>query len=210
MKLRWAEPIATRIGSSLVRALAATWRYRVTGDDYIRALRESRRPFVFVLWHSRILPLLYRHRDENVVMLISRHRDGGYLADLGTRWGYRSVRGSTRRGGEVGLLGIVRALEGGAEVAITPDGPRGPAERVKPGAVAAAQHAGVPIVPIAASASRAWWLKSWDRFCIPKPFARIDVQYGDPIVVAAGKDGLRAGLETVERALQAVTRGAPA
>src|SRR2546426_689490 len=155
MKLRWAEPIATRIGSSLDRALAATWRYRVTGYDYVRALRESRRPFVFVLWHSRILPLLYRHRDENVVMLISRHRDGGYLADLGERWGYRSVRGSTRRGGEVGLLGVVRALEGGAEVAITPDGPRGPAERVQPGAIAAAQHAGVPIVAVGARVASA-------------------------------------------------------
>ena len=101
-------------------ALAATWRYRASGEEHVRALRETRRPFVFVLWHSRILPLLYRHRGEGIVMLISRHRDGGYLADLGARWGYGSVRGSTRRGGEVGLLGIVRALEGGAVVAITP------------------------------------------------------------------------------------------
>ncbi|HYU28367.1 MAG TPA: lysophospholipid acyltransferase family protein [Gemmatimonadales bacterium] len=206
MKLRWAEPIATRIGSSLVRALAATWRYRVTGYDYIRALRDSRRPFVFVLWHSRILPLLYRHRDENVVMLISRHRDGGYLADLGTRWGYRSVRGSTRRGGEIGLLGIVRALEGGAEVAITPDGPRGPAERVQPGAIAAAQHAGVPIVAVGARVASAWYLGSWDRMCIPKPFAAIDVAYGAPIRVAPGKEGLRQAIQAVTRTMHEVMR----
>jgi hypothetical protein len=205
MKLRWAEPIGARIGSALVRALAATWRYRVTGDAHIRALRETRRPFVFVLWHSRILPLLYRHRGEDVVMLISRHRDGGYLADLGARWGYRSVRGSTRRGGEVGLLGIVRALEGGAEVAITPDGPRGPAERVQPGAIAAAQHAGVPIIPVGARPSSAWYLRSWDRMCIPKPFAAIDVAYGAPIRVAAGKEGLREAIDAVTRSLHEVT-----
>jgi len=204
MKLRWAEPIATRIGSSLVRALAATWRYRVTGSDYVRALRESRRPFVFVLWHSRILPLLYRHRDEDVVMLISRHRDGGYLADLGERWGYRAVRGSTRRGGEIGLLGVVRALEGGAEVAITPDGPRGPAERVQPGAIAAAQHAGVPIVAVGARVASAWYLGSWDRMCIPKPFAIIEVRYAPPIEIAAGKDGLRRGMDLVTRSLREV------
>jgi lysophospholipid acyltransferase (LPLAT)-like uncharacterized protein len=204
MKLRWAEPLATRIGSSLVRALAATWRYRVSGYDYIRALRESRRPFVFVLWHSRILPLLYRHRGENVVMLISRHRDGGYLADLGDRWGYRSVRGSTRRGGEVGLLGIVRALEGGAEVAITPDGPRGPAERVQPGAIAAAQHAGVPIVAVGARVASAWYLGSWDRMCIPKPFTTIEVTYSPPVEIAAGKEGLRRGMDVVSRSLQEV------
>jgi len=204
MKLRWAEPIATRIGSSLVRALAATWRYRVTGYDYLRALREARRPFVFVLWHSRILPLLYRHRGENIVMLISRHRDGGYLADLGARWGYQSVRGSTQRGGEVGLLGIVRALEGGAEVAITPDGPRGPAEQVQPGAIAAAQHAGVPIVAVGARVPSAWYLGSWDRMCIPKPFTTIDVMYAPPIQIAAGKEGLRRGIDVVSRSLREV------
>ena len=204
MKLRWAEPIATRIGSVLVRALAATWRYRAAGEEHVRALREMRRPFVFVLWHSRILPLLYRHRGEDVVMLISRHRDGGYLADLGARWGYRSVRGSTQRGGEVGLLGIVRALEGGAVVAITPDGPRGPAERVQPGAIAAAQHAGVPIVAVGARVASAWYLGSWDRMCIPKPFARIDVTYAPPIEIAPGKGELRRGMDVVSHRLQEV------
>jgi len=204
MKLRWAEPIATRIGSVLVRALAATWRYRVAGEEHVRALREMRRPFVFVLWHSRILPLLYRHRGEDVVMLISRHRDGGYLADLGARWGYRSVRGSTQRGGEVGLLGIVRALEGGAVVAVTPDGPRGPAERVQPGAIAAAQHAGVPIVAVGARVASAWYLGSWDRMCIPKPFTRIDVTYAAPIEIAAGKGELRRGMDVVSQRLHEV------
>ena len=204
MKLRWAEPIAAVAGSALIRALAATWRYRVTGYEHVRALREMRRPFVFVLWHSRILPLLYRHRGEGVVMLISRHRDGGYLADAGERWGYRSVRGSTRRGGEAGLLGVVRALEGGAVVAITPDGPRGPAERVQPGAIAAAQHAGVPIIAVGAQTASAWYLGSWDRMCIPKPLSMIAVRYSPPIQIAAGKNGLRQGMEAVQRGLQEV------
>ncbi len=204
MKLRWAEPIATRTGSVLVRALAGTWRYRAAGEEHVRALRQMRRPFVFVLWHSCILPLLYRHRGEDIVMLISRHRDGGYVADLGARWGYRSVRGSTQRGGEVGLLGIVRALEGGAVVAITPDGPRGPAERVQPGAIAAAQHAGVPIVAAGARTSFAWHLQSWDRLCIPKPFAAIDVRYSAPIQIGPKKEGLRAGIEAVTRSLHEV------
>jgi len=205
MKLRWAEPVAAAVGPSLVRALATTWRIRVRGSEHLRVLREVRRPFVFVLWHSRILPLLFHHRREGIVLLISRHRDGGYLADLANRWGYSSVRGSSRRGGEVGLLGIVRALQGGAVVAITPDGPRGPAEQVQAGAVAAAQHAGVPLLPIGARPSAAWWLKSWDRMCIPKPFAAIDVVYGAPLEVAPGKEGLRQGMEAVGRALHDVT-----
>jgi lysophospholipid acyltransferase (LPLAT)-like uncharacterized protein len=163
---------------------------------------------VFVLWHSRILPLLFHHRREEVVLLISRHRDGEYLANLAERWGYRSVRGSTKRGGEVGLLGVVRALQGGAVVAITPDGPRGPAEQVQPGAVAAAQHAGAALLPIGARSSSAWWLGSWDRMCIPKPFAGVDVVYGPPIEVAPGKEGLRQAMDAVGRALREVTHAA--
>lgn len=204
MRLRWAEPIAAAIGPPLVQALAATWRIRVRGAEHLRALREARRPFVFVLWHSGILPLLFHHRREGVVLLISQHRDGGYLADLSDRWGYRSVRGSTKRGGDVGLLGIVRALQGGAEVAVTPDGPRGPAERVQPGAVAAAQHAGVPLLPVSARPSAAWYLRTWDRMCIPKPFAAIEVAYGAPLEVGPGKDGLRRAMAAVERVLREV------
>ena len=93
-----------------------------------------------------------------------------------------------------------------ARVAVTPDGPRGPRERVQPGAVAAAQHAGVPIVAVGARTASAWYLNSWDRMCIPKPFARIDVEYAAPIHIAAGKAGLRAGIAAVERALHEVTR----
>ena len=208
MKLRWAEPIAAAVGPNLMQALAATWRIRVQGAEHLHGLREARRPFVFVLWHSRILPLLYHHRREEIVLLISRHRDGQYLANLAERWGYRSVRGSTKRGGEVGLLGVVRALQGGAVVAITPDGPRGPAEQVQPGAVAAAQHAGAALLPIGARPSSAWWLGSWDRMCIPKPFARVDVEYGPPIEVAPGKDGLRRAMDAVGSGLRQVTHAA--
>jgi lysophospholipid acyltransferase (LPLAT)-like uncharacterized protein len=205
MKLRWAEPIAAAVGPLLVQTLAATWRVRVRGAEHLHALREARRPFVFVLWHSRILPLLFHHRREEIVLLISRHRDGEYLANLAARWGYRSVRGSTKRSGEVGLLGVVRALQGGAVVAITPDGPRGPAEQVQPGAVAAAQHAGAALLPIGARPTSAWWLGSWDRMCIPKPFSGVDIVYGPPIEVASGKEGLRRAMDAVGRALREVT-----
>ena len=199
MKLRWAEPIARVVGPQLLKTLAATWRFRASGVE------PWQPPFIFVLWHSRILPLLARHQREGVVLLISRHRDGEYLADLAHAWGYESVRGSTQRGGEVGLLGIVRALQAGAVVAMTPDGPRGPRERVQPGAVAAAQHAGVPIIAVGARTSSAWYLQSWDRMCIPKPFAAIDVRYSAPIRIGPGKEGLREGIDIVQRSIHEVT-----
>jgi hypothetical protein len=203
---RWAEPLVAAVGFAVVGLLARTWRYRLVHRERAQALYDARRPFIFALWHNRILPLLYVHRDEGMVLLISRHRDGGYLATFAERLGYRFVRGSSQRGGEVGLRGVVRALQGGSVVAVTPDGPRGPVERVKPGVVAAAQHAGVPIIPATARVTRSWTLGSWDRFAIPKPFARIEVVYGVPLEVGPGKEGLRAGMSAVEAALHAMSR----
>lgn len=206
MKPRWAEPFVAAVGFALVGLLARTWRYRLVHRENAQRLYDARRPFIFALWHNRILPLLYAHRHEGMVLLISRHRDGGYLATLAERWGYRFVRGSSQRGGDVGLLGVVRALKEGSVVAVTPDGPRGPAERVKPGVVAAAQHAGVPIVPATARVNRAWTLASWDRFAIPKPFATIEVVYGAPLDVGSGKEAMRAGVSAVEAGLHALSR----
>jgi len=207
VKLRWAEPLVGRLGAALVGLLAATWRYRVRGWEHVEDAHRRQRPIVYVLWHSRILPLLYSRRREGVALLISRHADGGHLAQLSERWGYRVVRGSSQRGGEVGLLGLVRHLRDSAEVALTPDGPRGPAEHVKPGALAAAQHAAALVIAVGARASSAWWIRSWDRFCLPKPFATIDVVYSAAFTVAAGKDGLRQGIADAERALAEVTYG---
>ena len=203
MKLRWSKSVVNALGPPVIKTLASSWRFRESG------FTQWQPPFIFVLWHSRILPLLALHKREGMTLLISRHRDGGYVADLAERWGYRTVRGSSRRGGEVGLLGLVRALQGGAIVAITPDGPRGPAGHVKPGAVAAAQHAGVPIIAAGARASSAWYFQSWDRMCLPKPFAAIDVEYSAPIHIGDGQVGMRDGIEAVQRALHQVTGTSP-
>jgi hypothetical protein len=180
-RLRWI----TAAGYAVIRVLARTWRIRVVHHEPLEALRERRAPLAFAFWHGQMLPLLYQHRDEGVAILISSHRDGEIITRIGHRFGYRSVRGSTSRGGGRALLGLVRELEQGGEVAVTPDGPRGPAERFAPGALIAAQRSGAWIVPVAAAADRAWRLRSWDRFLIPKPFARVTVAYGEPTQVAA-------------------------
>ncbi len=207
MKVRWAEPIAARLAAGLARLLAATWRYQVRGWEHVQAARASGRPIVYVLWHSRLLPLIHNRRGEGIALLISRHRDGGYLAALCERWGYRVVRGSSQRGGAVGLLGLIRYLRDGTEVGTTPDGPRGPAERAKAGVLVAAQQARAWVIAMGAQPSSAWWFQSWDRFCIPKPFARIDVVYAAPVEIGAGKEEVRHGVAVVERALQEVTYG---
>lgn len=202
MKLTFAEPVLSRVGRWLIGLLARTWRFQVSGDGPVADLIARRRPYILALWHSRILPLLFSHRDRGIVLLISKHRDGGHLAALAAGLGYSAVRGSTNRGGEVGLLGIIRALEAGNIVALTPDGPRGPAEKVQAGIVSAARHAGAPIVPLTANASAEWRLPTWDRMRIPKPFARVHVVFGTPLELGPAKDDARRALGELEQVLR--------
>src|SRR5438105_10489802 len=181
----WPARALLAVGGLALRALARTWRFEIRNGAAIRELRAQGRPFIFSLWHGQLLPLLWHHRGENIAVLISEHRDGELIARVADSLGYRLIRGSTSRGAERALLGLVRDLREGREVAVTPDGPRGPACKYAPGALIAAHRAGAPILPIAAHTSDAWRLKSWDRFMIPKPFARVTVAYGPPTEVRA-------------------------
>ena len=173
------------LGKGFLRVLARTWRVRVVNEGYLFDLRRAERPFIFALWHGHLLPLLWHHRDQGVLVLISEHRDGELVARAAASLGYGLIRGSSTRGADRALITIVRELAAGHEVAITPDGPRGPAETFAPGALVAAQRSDSFILPVAASADRAWRLRSWDRFMIPKPFALVTIAYGTPTKVAA-------------------------
>ena len=178
-KLRWT----VRLGVPLVRTLGRSWRIRVVNDAGVVALRRAKDPIVFALWHGDMLPLLYQHRDEGVSVLISEHRDGELIARVAVSLGFRTVRGSTSRGASRALVGLSRELEAGRDVAITPDGPRGPARSFAPGALIAAQRAGAPVIAVGVSVRKAWRLRTWDRFLIPKPFARVSIAYSDPMQV---------------------------
>lgn len=181
----WKLALAVRFGSVIIRVLAVTWRFRITNAAPWRELRLRRQPFIFAFWHGTMLPLVWTHRGEGVPVVISEHRDGEVIARIVERFGFKTIRGSSSRGAARALIGIVRELERGSEVAVTPDGPRGPARRFASGALVAAQRVGVPIVGVGVVASRAWRLNSWDRFMIPKPFSRVHVAYTLPTSIVA-------------------------
>ena len=183
--LSWRSRFELLLGRGALQLLARTWRFRVVNGSAVSELRGAGRSFIFSLWHGQLLPLLWHHREEGVVLLISEHRDGELIARAAESLGYALVRGSTTRGGDRALISVIRELQAGREVAITPDGPKGPAGKYAPGALIAAQRSGAPILPVVAVADRAWRLKSWDRFLIPKPFARVTVAYGNPANVLA-------------------------
>jgi lysophospholipid acyltransferase (LPLAT)-like uncharacterized protein len=158
---------------------------RVENDAELRAARASGQRVIFTLWHGELLPLLWHHRGEPIAVIVSEHRDGEIIARIAERFGYATIRGSSSRGASRALIGLMRALEAGYNGAVTADGPRGPAHVFAPGAAIAAQRTGAPIIPVRASASRAWRLRSWDRFLVPKPFAQVRVVYGATIPVRA-------------------------
>jgi lysophospholipid acyltransferase (LPLAT)-like uncharacterized protein len=180
-RLRWT----VRLGAALIRVLASTWRFRVANDAVIGEAHAKGQRLLYTLWHGELLPLLWLHRGEGVAVVISEHRDGEIIARIAETLGYATIRGSTSRGGSRALIGLIRELESGRDAAVTPDGPRGPAHVFAPGAAIAAQRTGAMILPTRATASRAWRLRSWDRFLVPKPFARVDVAYGTPTLVDA-------------------------
>ena len=182
------------VGVGMMAALFATTRsVRLGQENYLRFRREGT-PVVFVFWHGQILPLVYYHRDEGIVVLVSEHADGEYITRVAERHGFATVRGSSTRGATKGLKGLIRAARAGRDIAITPDGPRGPAGDFKPGALAVAQTLGLPIVPVAAAASGGWRFNSWDGFLVPKPFARVALGYGEPVFIP--RDATREELVT--------------
>jgi lysophospholipid acyltransferase (LPLAT)-like uncharacterized protein len=207
----WKVTLGLTVGMVVLRLLAHTWRLRVLNDEGVRASRANRVAVIFSLWHGELLPLLWVHRGEGVSVMISSHRDGEIVARVAEALGYGTVRGSSTRGGARALLAAVRALQAGHDLAVTPDGPRGPRHSYAPGAIAAAQRAGAPIVVVRAHASRAWTLRSWDRFIIPKPFARLTVAYSEPTRVdATSSQGAEAEAPRFAALMEAVGQAAEA
>jgi len=226
--MRIAPGVGAPLAALAARSLASTWSWRLlrtSGEHPETRLGERSeapvvvrpprplRSAVYALWHEQILPLAMLHRGSGAMALVSRHRDGEILARILLGLGYRVARGSSTRGGAAGLARMIRTGRAGHPLAVTPDGPRGPRRRCKPGVILAAAETGRPVVPLAAAATRARRLPSWDRFLVPAPFSRIVVCEESPLRVppalsGAWRDGrlveearVRAWTDRVTRAL---------
>ncbi len=172
----------------VIRLFSMTLRYKLTDRAGITKDDPDER-LIWAFWHNRMfaLPIAYRryfsHRTGAV--LTSASRDGEVLAATMQEFGCAAVRGSSSRRGTQALMGLMRWIEGGYDVCITPDGPRGPRYRLSPGMIKLAQKTGARILPIHVTYENAWKLKSWDRFRIPKPFSKVSVTLGPYLTVVA-------------------------
>jgi hypothetical protein len=194
--------LAGFVGGGLLDAMLGTVRFRIHAPE-----PRVDGPVIYVLWHGRLLPLTYLHRGHGIMSLISRSADGEYIARIVERWGYETARGSSSRGGSMALREMVKAARSGRSLALTPDGPRGPRQKLKRGVLSAAQMSGLPLIPMSGAASSAWWIEGWDRFLVPRPFAAVHVRYGEPVYIPrdAAESDLDALAVRVESTLNTLT-----
>ena len=161
-----------------------TSRLRIEADPEVeRLVREQRVPVIYALWHSHVffVPLFRTFERRAVSVLLSAHRDAQIVGVAARLRGIRLVFGSSNRGGAKAYLQLLTVLQSGESVVMTPDGPKGPAERVKSGVIRLAQQSGCAIVPVALASSRLHRLKSWDRSLLPLPFSKAVFELGAPL-----------------------------
>jgi lysophospholipid acyltransferase (LPLAT)-like uncharacterized protein len=197
-----AAAIAT-VGQPVVAALCRTLLWTVEGLRHYDAIQASGRQPVMAFWHGRIVHATWFFRRRGIVVMISENFDGEWIGRLIEKFGYRTSRGSTSRGGARALVRMRRLAADGAPTGFAVDGPRGPARSVQPGAVWLASLTGNPLLPFHSEADRFWTARSWDGTQVPKPFARAAMVVGAPIEVprGAGPDLIEHKRVELERSL---------
>jgi lysophospholipid acyltransferase (LPLAT)-like uncharacterized protein len=190
--------IVPRVVAVLLRLLDRTLRYEVVVEPGARPATPPALQ-VWCFWHRCLIPCgCYFHHEFRPAVLISKSFDGELIARTMERLGFLTARGSSNRAGGSGLLALARAVERGHPAVFTADGPRGPVYKVKPGAVKLAQLTGYPIGIFYAHPEKAWLLRSWDRFLIPKPFSRVAISWGREVEVPQTGDALVLEAKRVE------------
>jgi hypothetical protein len=192
-----------------VRLLYASLRVTVKGEEEMERLIEKHGGVLLVTWHGNSLIPIARSVGKDYYGLVSLSRDGDLLSEFMHQMQWRTIRGSTGRRGAKAVRQALEILnQPGTVLAVTPDGPRGPACQVQPGVVYLAQKSGKPIIPVGIGIRHAWHARSWDRFQIPLPFSQVYWKWGEPIFIAGGEEDLPGVQQLVEKAILAVEREA--
>ena len=198
------------LGRALLALLAKTWRVEHIERDHFLSAAAAGPGCFFSMWHGRMIVALPMFAHKGWQVLVSSSGDGDISEKLLEANGYEVIRGSSSKGGARALRKMLKVLDEGAVLFITPDGPRGPMHSMNPGLAFMARATGRQVVPLGFASDRAWHADSWDHFTIPKPFARVRVVYGEPVAVSREADDKEQEAATAlirERTLECEARG---
>lgn len=177
-------PCVTVLLYRIVRAYSRTFRFTVENEETWITYLQGGGKVLLCAWHQQFFAII-RHgesyRPYRPSIMISQSQDGGMIAGVAAKSGWLPIRGSSSRGGSKALKILVERFKETGLAAHIVDGPRGPAGKLKRGAIHLAQATGAAIVPMYISADKAWYFNSWDRFLLPKPFSRVTLRFGDMI-----------------------------
>jgi hypothetical protein len=193
------------LAALLVRLMTMTIRVRLIDPHRHAPSAVKSRSVIYAFWHEHQLLAMSFFRGFGIHVLVSRSKDGDYIARALEWFDFHTVRSSTSSGKVAALRGLARVIKEGFHAAITPDGPRGPRQTCQPGPVFLAAMTGAPIVPFGCAVNRGWRLNSWDRFIIPQPFSKAAIVYGAPIFIPAKLTAESA--EAAVKALETTLRG---
>jgi lysophospholipid acyltransferase (LPLAT)-like uncharacterized protein len=208
IKKNWINEILAASISAYLRLVRWTSKFEEVNVHHFEDVWAARQDLIIAFWHGRLPMIIYAKRPGMAIhVLISRSRDGEVISRVMSRFGIRSIRGSSHdqrkrkdKGGAAALREMVGNLQRGEQVALTPDGPKGPRMRVSEGTITLARLSGKPIIPLGTATSRRWLFNSWDRFQLPLPFSKTVFVYGPPFSVARDCDdpeAARLALETL-------------
>lgn len=189
LKHPWTQAMLARVLSSYIRLVYVTSCKRFVYDPLATPYMRGDRNGIFAFWHGRMMmcPTICPPKRQMHV-LISLHRDGKLISTVISHFNQKTVSGSSSKGGAEAVKGILRLLDNGDNISITPDGPRGPVQQAAMGIVTVARLSGKPVLPVTFFSTRAKRLKSWDAFMLALPFGRIAFYVGAPMVIESAED----------------------
>lgn len=179
-----------------VKILGITWKYNLQTPP-------PKERVIYTFWHRNMIPLMYLHRGENIVILASSSKDGELIVGPAKLFGYKSARGSSGRKGSSATRELIKLAKENS-IGITPDGPKGPSEKIKDGVLFLSYFTKLPIIPVAVDMTKEKVFNSWDRFRLPTLFSKINVTYGEPIFISK-KNEIEGKKELIQNKLDELT-----
>ncbi|MFQ6609467.1 MAG: lysophospholipid acyltransferase family protein [Fidelibacterota bacterium] len=186
--VRFRQVFYSYLGQFFMFLLFGTCRWKVEGDEILDLAISEKNLIMLCSWHGRLSYAAWylRRKKISTWVIASLHNDGDVMARVLKRWGFRLIRGSSKKGGRDVITKMKEAFESDHPiVSITNDGPKGPPRIAKPGSLSVARKYNAKVIGIAGTSSRFWQLSSWDRFRIPKPFSTIYIRISSPMSIPA-------------------------